>query len=164
MKIKLPLSAPSVSFQLPECPNVARRIRSKRTGKNNDCLKENKWLNKFPIVFLIKPMWRKKKVVTSHRFWTLKKRQVSLEKKKDGIFWAYSMSGTVVCISDSSSNLNIKTLWDRFYCYFFFNLWEMRITFLTVKCFSTYISTHITDSLCCTTETNIVKQLYSNKN
>ena len=131
MKIKLSLSAPSVSFQVPECTNVVRRIRPKTTGKNNDCLKENKWLNKFPIVSLIKPIWwKKKKVVTSHRFWLLKKRQVSLEKKKDGIFWAYSMSGTVVCISDSSSNLNIKTLWDRFYCFiFFFNLWEMSHNF-----------------------------------
>ena len=139
MKIKLPLSAPPVSFQHPECTNVARRIWPKRTGKNNDCLKENKWLNKFPIVFLIKPMWRKKKVVTSHRFWTLKKRQVSLEKKKDGIFWAYSMSGTVVCISDSSSNLNIKTLWDRFYCFIFFLIFgKWAIAFLTMKCFSTF--------------------------
>ena len=52
---------PSVSFQHPECTNVARRIWPKRTGENNDCLKENKWLNKFPIVSLIKPMWWKKK-------------------------------------------------------------------------------------------------------
>ena len=68
--------------------NAARRIWPKRTGKNNDCLKENKWLNKFPIVSLIEPMWRKKKVVTSHRFWILKKRQASLEKKKDGVFFS----------------------------------------------------------------------------
>ena len=141
MKTKLPLSAPSVSFQHPECTNVARRIWPKRTGKNNDCLKENKWLNTFPLVSLIKPKWRekKKKRITSHRFWILKKRQVSLEKKKDGIFWAYSMSGTVVCISDSSSNLNIKILWDRFYCFIFFLIFgKWAITFLTVKCFSTF--------------------------
>ena len=42
VKIKLPLSAPSMSLQHPECTNVARRIRPKRTGKNNDCLKEYK--------------------------------------------------------------------------------------------------------------------------
>ena len=138
MKIKLSLSAPSVSFQVPECTNVVRRIRPKTTGKNNDCLKENKWLNKFPS-FPHQTNVEKKKVVTSHRFWILKKRQVSLEKKKDGIFWAYSISGTVVCISDSSSNLNIKTLWDRFYCFIFFLIFgKWAITFLTVKCFSTF--------------------------
>ena len=32
------------------------------------------------------------------------------------------MSGTVGCISDSLSNLNIKTLWDRFYCSNYFYL------------------------------------------
>ena len=50
--------------------------------------------------------------------WTLNERQDFLEKKKVDIFTElYSMSGIVVCVSDSLSNSNIKTLRDRFYCF-----------------------------------------------
>ena len=50
--------------------------------------------------------------------WTLKEKQDLLEKKEVGIFTElYSKSGTVVYLSDSLSNLNIKTLRDRIYCF-----------------------------------------------
>ena len=54
------------------------------------------------------------------------------------------MSGTVGCISNSLSNLNIKTLWNRFYCSNYFYLWEMRHNFTSCeKCLKPLLSSRV---------------------
>ena len=59
--------------------------------------------------------------------------------KKVEMYWTYYMSGTVECISDSLHKLNIKTLWDTFYCSNACNLWEMRHNFPNWKMSQTFI-------------------------
>lgn len=72
-------------------------------------LQENKWLNIFletPIADLI---WRgeKEQKVTDL---DIEGKVGFTRKKKVDIYCAYYISGNVGCISDSLSNLNIKTM------------------------------------------------------
>ena len=140
MKIIPYLSVPSGSFQYSECINVARRIWLQEIGRNNDFLQETKWLSEFSRSFHHWANVEKRTNSNKSQTWTLKERQDFLEKKKVDIFTElYSMSGTVVCVSDSLSNSNIKTLRDRFYCFLREKiLWEWALSFLIVKSFSTF--------------------------
>ena len=117
MKIIPYLGVPSGSFQYSECINVARRIWLQETGRNNDCLQETKWLSEFSRSFHHWTDVEKRTNSNKSQTWTLKERWDLLEKRKLVFTELYAMSGTVVCISDSLSNSNIKTLRDRFYCF-----------------------------------------------
>ena len=64
--------------------------------------------------------------------------------KRVDIYWPYYMSGTVGCISNSLPNLNIKILWDRFYCSNYFYLWQMRQNFPSCeKCLKLLLSSRV---------------------
>ena len=130
-----PFSTLSVSVEL-------AGYHTKRIRKNNDYLQESKWLSKCPRSFYY---WTDVgvggKQVTSL---DIEGKEGFSSIKRVDIYWAYCMSGTVGCISDLLSNLNIKTLWDRFYYSNYFYLWEMRHNFPTCeKCLKHLLSSRV---------------------
>ena len=66
---------------------------------------------------IIEPMWRKEQTVTSHRPGHWRRGRIYWKKESCYIYWAWLNVRHCVCLSDSLSNLNIKTLRDRFSCF-----------------------------------------------